>query len=112
MLAIAAASRRRVRRRAHVGRQSQTGAALGGVDDGAIPFSTALVLQRALLEASAAEQLWGLAWSVGVSCNRARCLWFAAAALDHLLTWGLAPFAGHCLCLHRHTRADAVAVAH
>jgi len=24
-----------------------------------------------------------------VSCNRARCLWFAVVALDYLLTWDL-----------------------
>ncbi len=77
--------------RALVGQRSQTPVTLGVVVQDAIPFSMALVLQRALLEASAAEGLWGLAWSVGVSCNRARSLWFAALALDDLLTWGLAP---------------------
>lgn len=92
-----------MRLRALVGQRSQTLAALSVDDEDAIPFSMALVLQQALLEASAAEQFWGLAWSVGVSCNRARSLWFAALALDDLLTWGLAPSAGRCLCLHRHT---------
>lgn len=41
-----------------------------------------------------------------MSCNRARSLWFAALALDDLLTWGLAPSARRCLCLHRHTLCE------
>lgn len=71
-------------------------------------------LQHALLEASAAERAWGLApevaRSVGVSCNRARRLWFAGPALDHLLTWRPAPLSRAALCLHCHSRANAVAV--
>lgn len=110
LLFIVAASRRSAHLRGHVGRRSQTlGTCLATLsvdDEDAIPFSTALVLQRALLQTSAAEELWGLAWSVGVSCNRARSLWFAGLAQDDLLTWGLAPSSGRCLCLHRHTLCE------
>ncbi|KAJ4993340.1 hypothetical protein SVAN01_01315 [Stagonosporopsis vannaccii] len=81
VLFIVAASRSSVRRRGLVGRPSQTLAALGGVDEGAIPFSTALVLQRALLEASAAEQLWGLAGGALVCHATARAASVVAAAV-------------------------------
>lgn len=60
------------------------------------------------------HRAWGLApevaRSVGVSCNRARRLWFAGPALDHLLTWRPAPLLRVALCLHCHSRANAAAV--
>lgn len=82
VLFIVAASRRSVHLRGLVGLRSQTLATLNVDEVDALPFSTALVLQPGVC----CRRLWGLAWSVGVSCNRARSVWFVGLALDDRLT--------------------------
>ena len=79
MLCIVAASRRRAHRRGLVAAEPDPGnakRARRGRDT---------VLDSS--GASVAEELWGLAWSFGVSCNRPRSFWFVGLALDDLLTW-------------------------